>query len=284
MATLERPKLRPLPAQRFDHDGQSYALIQDPAGAFANPVLVPLDAFVHICRHLTASVTLADIQSRVLHETGQQFPSEILAGLVDQLDQAMVLDGPTFASFKDAFRRSRCGLRRWRADRMPRAMAALAGPAHAVFRGAGGAGPSRDRRASSVRGGPGRPQPPHRLPAGRPGLHLVVQGAGRAGGRRHVRDPGVAHQPCRRRFVLTLKDFETPLGTVRPIAITSERIAQARRRRSCSTMSWSTGPNIRSSSRWSSFSTCWAGADLLDRADPRRLVPGPPGAGDRPDR
>src|SRR3954451_16654475 len=106
MATLERPKLRPLPAQRFDHDGLPYALIQDPAGAFSNPVLVPLDAFVHVCRHFDGRRTLSDIQSRILQETGQLFILEMLQGLVDQLDKAMVLDGPTFASYKASFRES----------------------------------------------------------------------------------------------------------------------------------------------------------------------------------
>jgi AmmeMemoRadiSam system protein B len=38
---------------------------------------------------------------------------------------------------------------------------------------------------------------------------------------------GVAHQPCRRHFALTLKDFETPLGVVRTDRQYVERIAAA---------------------------------------------------------
>jgi AmmeMemoRadiSam system protein B len=216
MATLDRPKLRPLPARRFDHDGVSYALLQDPSGVFSNPVLVPLDAFVHICRHFDGQLTLADIQSKVFRETGQLLPAEALERLVVQLDEAMVLDGPTFTSFRESFRRS--GTR----------PAALAGRTYAAeadllraqisryFLGEGGAGPpaiagpptgSRPRVRAVLsphidfnRGGPVYTWSYKELAAESDVDTFVIL--------------GVAHQYCRRRFALTLKDFETPLGTV----------------------------------------------------------------------
>ncbi|HMF38268.1 MAG TPA: hypothetical protein VKF17_16615, partial [Isosphaeraceae bacterium] len=106
MTTLDRPKFRPLAASRFDHQGQSYVLLQDPLGAFTNPVLVSLDAFIHVCRHFDGLNTLAEIRLRVQRETGQRLAAEVLERLVEQLDQAMVLDGPTFASFQETFRQS----------------------------------------------------------------------------------------------------------------------------------------------------------------------------------
>jgi AmmeMemoRadiSam system protein B len=216
MATLDRPKLRPLSARRFDHHGLSYALIQDPSGGFSNPVLVPLDAFVHICRHFDGQLTLGDIQSRVFRETGQLLSAEALERLVAELDEAMVLDGPTFNSFRESFRR--LGTR----------PAALAGRSYAAeatvlraqisryFLAEGGAGPPaiaappahRGPRVRAVlsphidfnRGGPVYTWSYKELAAESDVDTFVIL--------------GVAHQYCRRRFALTLKDFETPLGMV----------------------------------------------------------------------
>jgi hypothetical protein len=78
MAPLDRPKLRPLSAQRFDHQGRLF----------------------------DGQHSLGEIQSRVQHETGQWIPTEVLERMVVQLDEAMVLDGPTFASFLESYRRS----------------------------------------------------------------------------------------------------------------------------------------------------------------------------------
>ena len=113
MTTLDRPKLRPLNASRYEHQGQSYALLQDPLGVFAGPVLVPLDAFVHVCRHFDGQNTLAEIPSRVLRETGLCLSAGMIEHLVNQLDQAMVLDGPKFASFRAAYRQTEQRPPRW---------------------------------------------------------------------------------------------------------------------------------------------------------------------------
>jgi len=106
MTTLDRPKLRPLFASRFDYQGQPYALLQDPLGAFTSPVLVPLDAFIYVCCHFDGLNPLDEIPARVQRETGQCLAAYVLERLVEQLDQAMVLDGPTFASFRETFRQS----------------------------------------------------------------------------------------------------------------------------------------------------------------------------------
>lgn len=216
MATLERPKLRPLPARKFDRDGQSYALIHDPAGAFYHPVLVPLDTFLCVCRHFDGRLTLAEIQSRVQKETGQPLLDEILHRLIAQLDEAMVLDGPTFASFRESFRRS--GSR-------PAALAGHSYPAHAralraqldgFYLGEGGSGVPRP-----VDAGPG--PVPHVRAVLSPHIDLQRGGPVYTWAYKELAEErgvdtfvilGVAHQPCRGRFVLTLKDFETPLGIV----------------------------------------------------------------------
>jgi len=73
MAILDRPKPRSLPVKRIDHEGQPYALIHDPTGAFTNPVPVLLHAFVHVCRHFDGRSALrrrtccASFASMVFH-------------------------------------------------------------------------------------------------------------------------------------------------------------------------------------------------------------------------
>src|SRR4051812_33296105 len=42
MASLDRPKLRPLSAQRVICDGQTYAALADPLGVFTDPILIPI--------------------------------------------------------------------------------------------------------------------------------------------------------------------------------------------------------------------------------------------------
>jgi AmmeMemoRadiSam system protein B len=221
MATLDRPQLRPLSLVRFDHQGRSYALIQDPLGVFSAPVLVPLEIFLPICRHFDGCHSLEEIRGRVESETGEPLCPETLKRLVSQLDRAMVLDGPTFASYLDSYRRS------------PRRPAALAGRSYAAnevllrdqltgyFQAPNGAGmagtrvgtgaenTARNGRLRAVlsphidfrRGGPVYTWA-YRALAEQPGIDTFVI-------------LGVAHQYCRRRFALTLKDFETPLGLVR---------------------------------------------------------------------
>ncbi|MBV8487693.1 MAG: hypothetical protein JO161_05395 [Planctomycetaceae bacterium] len=106
MATLDRPQFRPLSLAQFDYQGRSYALLEDPLGVFSTPVLVPLEVFLPICRHFDGQLSLEEIRRRVESQNGKPLYPEALERLVAQLDQAMVLDGPMFASFVDSYRRS----------------------------------------------------------------------------------------------------------------------------------------------------------------------------------
>jgi MEMO1 family protein len=214
MSSLERPKLRPVMPRRVEHQGQSFVLLQDPTGVVSEPVLLPFDGFQHVVRHFDGQSSLTDIQAKVLRQTGLFLALNELADLVRRLDAAMVLDGPTFEAFYQSYRDS---------GRRP---AALAGRSYAAT--------VRSLRAQleqffvSTHG------------AGLPG----VDGADGAPSVRGILSPhidfhrggsvytwsykelventqadtfvvlGVAHQYCRRRFALTAKDFETPLGLV----------------------------------------------------------------------
>ena len=213
-ASLERPKLRPLSARRIEHQGQSFVLLQDPAGVVTQPVLVPFDGYAHVVRHFDGQLTLTEIQARALRDTGHFVAMKELEDLVRRLDEAMIIDGPAFAMFYQQYRQS---------GRRPAALAgrsyaatlrALRAQLEQLFVGNGGAGAPAVNGESSASGFRGILSP-----------HIDFQRGGsvytwsyRELVERTQADTfvilGVAHQYCRRRYALTCKDFETPLGIV----------------------------------------------------------------------
>jgi MEMO1 family protein len=214
MSSLERPKLRPVIPRRVEHQGQSLILLQDPTGVVSNPIVLPFDGFQHIVRHFDGQSSLIDIQAKVLRQTGLFLALNELEDLVRRLDAAMILDGPTFATFHQAYRES---------GRRP---AALAGRSYAAtvrslraqleqfFVDSSGAGLPGSDGVTSTRSLRGILSP-----------HIDFQRGGSVytwSYKELVENSaadtfvvlGVAHQFCQRRFALTSKDFETPLGLV----------------------------------------------------------------------
>jgi AmmeMemoRadiSam system protein B len=227
MATLERPKLRPLRPCRVEHDGGLYVGFEDSLGV-ANPgTLVPASLYARVVLRFDGRRTLQEIQAEVLRETGQLVSAEDLTGVIEQLDRAMVLDGPAFAAFRTAY-----------------------GDEHvrpAAFAGRSYAGTERALRAQLTRfftheRGAGLPAPTVPSSNGHPGFRGILSphiDFGRGGPiytwayrelvERSDADVfvivGVAHQVCEHRFVLTRKDFETPLGLARTDRSYVDRIA-----------------------------------------------------------
>ncbi|MDB5351426.1 MAG: putative dioxygenase [Planctomycetota bacterium] len=215
MATLDRPKLRPMHARRVDHQGQAFVALDDPLGIAASPMMIPMDGFHWVVRHFDGKKALSEIQADVLRQTGQLISSADLESLVNQLDRAMVLDGPTFATFHETYRNEHTRL--------------------AAFAGRSYAGTERALRSQLARffaheGGAGAPAEPPPSPDGRlRGILSPHIDFGRGGpvytwSYKELRDRcdaevfvilGVAHQYCRNRFALTRKDFATPLGLAR---------------------------------------------------------------------
>jgi AmmeMemoRadiSam system protein B len=226
MASLERPKLRSLSAQRIDYQGQTYALIEDPLGVFEEPVLIPIDGFQWMVRHLDGQSTLPEIQQRVLRDVGQRLSLATLQELVAKLDRAMVLDGPTFAAFHATYRRQRV--------RPP----ALAGRSYAASEHA-----LRAQLAQFFLHDKGSGNPRPDVPAGTwlrgilsPHIDFHRGGPVYTWSYKELVERsdaaiyvilGVAHQWCRNRFALTRKDFATPLGVVPTDRAYVDRIAEA---------------------------------------------------------
>ncbi len=215
MVTLDRPKLRPLSGRRVDHQGQPYVALEDSLGLFAGSGPDPARRLPAGRPPLRRPDDPDEIQSRVPARPGRTISLADLESLVEQLDRAMVLEGPTFGSFRSNYAR-------------------LRGPA------AGHAGRSYPGRRPDLAGrdldryfahpdGSGRPRTgfARRIPAISEASSARTSTSAEAGRstrwaykelvERSDADVfvilGVAHQYCRHRFALTRKDFETPLGT-----------------------------------------------------------------------
>ncbi len=225
MSSLEKPKLRPINARKVEQQGQSFVMLQDVTGAIAQPVLVPIDGFNHIVRQFDGQSTLIEIQGRVLRSTGLFLAIHELESLVNRLDAAMIIEGPTFDAFHRSFRES---------GRRPAAMAgrSYAATARALrtqleqfFVDSSGAGipvAGRDEAATGLRG----VLSPHiDFQRGGPVYTWAYRELIEKSNADTFVILGVAHQYCRRRFALTCKDFETPLGVVPTDRAYVDRIA-----------------------------------------------------------
>ena len=215
MADLDRPKLRPMHARRVDHEGQAFVALEDPLGVAASPVMIPIDGYQWVVRHFNGENRLSDIQADVLRQTGQLISTTELDQLVQYLDRSMVLDGPTFASFRESYRNEHTR------------PAAMAGRSYA--------GTEKSLRAQLARffvaeNGAGLPSAEPPSPDGSlRGILSPHIDFGRGGPvytwsyktllEKSDADIfvifGVAHQYCENRFALTRKDFATPLGLAR---------------------------------------------------------------------
>jgi hypothetical protein len=211
----DRPKLRPLRGRELVHDGRAYIALECPLGIFAGPLLVASEWFHQVVRHFDGTNTLRAIQARLAQETMQLVPLEQLQALAADLDRALALDSPTLTRFLDDYRGQ------------PIRPAAYAGASYA--------GTDRALRAQLTRffaDPEGAGIPAERNGDARPRVRGILSphiDFGRGGTtytyaykelvERSDADVfvifGVAHSPCRRRFVVTRKDFETPLGLVR---------------------------------------------------------------------
>jgi AmmeMemoRadiSam system protein B len=225
MGSLDRPKLRPLLANRHDHAGTAYAALSDPTGLIPAPILIPLNGFQRIIRHFDGKSSLAEIRSRVFQETGCEMPSGELDRLVCELDRAMVLDGPTFEIVRDRFVRQEVRPAAFAGRSYPAGERALRVLLREYFETprCGTASPATTPTAKERLKGIISP-------------HIDFQRGGSVYARSYelLADRadvdvfvilGVAHQYCANRFALTRQSFETPFGIARTDRSYVERIA-----------------------------------------------------------
>ena len=284
MASLDRPRLRPLSFSRLEHEGAEFVAMEDSLGVVPAPVLVPRAGFQWVVRHFDGTASLVEIQARILRETAQRIPMAELAGPGRAPRPARWCStGRRSPPSSTPIAGSASARRPWRAARTPRP----SGPSGRSWPGSsrierGPVHPETDGEptAATLRG---IVSPAHRLRTRRPGLHLGVQGAGRGLGRRHVRHPRgrapVLPQPLRPDQE-GFRDAAGP-GPDRPRVRRPDRRPGRRR-----PLRRRAGAPDRALDRVPGrLPPVPAGraAGLLDRADPGRLVPRPDGSGDRPD-
>jgi AmmeMemoRadiSam system protein B len=214
MSSLERPKLRPIIPRRIQQQGRSFVLLQDAYGLVNQPLLLPFDGFWHIIRHFDGQSSLTEIQARVLQQTGLFLSLADLQDLVRRLDAAMIIDGPTFAAFLEEYRRTGRRHAAFAGRSYAGTLRSLCAQLEQFFLATDGAGLPATRNGDSPerlrgilsphidyqRGGPVYTWAYKELVERSPADTFVIL--------------GVAHQYCGRRFALTRKDFETPLGLV----------------------------------------------------------------------
>ncbi len=208
------PKLRPVEAFPVQSEGEELICLRDPEGLAEGPVF--LNKYqVFVVSRMNGENSLRDIQADFMRATGELIPVEQLERLVRQLDEQRFLESEGFRSFYGELVQSFLSL--------PARSARHAGSAYE-----GEAGALR-RQIESFFAAPDGPGQSQEAPSGPPLRGLISPhidfyrgGPTYAHAYRSLAEHqgpdrfiifGTCHNPMQNRFALTLKDFETPLGT-----------------------------------------------------------------------
>ena len=185
-------------------------------------------------RHFDGSNTVADVHRLVVESSGQRLGLPFLLRLVDDLDRALALEGPRFEAvaraFEDAAERpAALAGRSYSSDRRR-----LADDLDRYFRSQGGAGPPALTGPNREEGR--RTAAPRLRAVVSPHIDFNRGGTTYSWAYKQLVEEsdaevfvilGVAHQYCPSRFILTRKDFATPLGVVRTDRGFVDRLAEA---------------------------------------------------------
>lgn len=91
----ERPMLRHLDTHEVEQDGQPGIVLTDPVGLARGQIFIP-EPLLPIVARLDGTRTAAAIQDELERELGDAVPADFVAGLVRDLDEALVLHSPRF--------------------------------------------------------------------------------------------------------------------------------------------------------------------------------------------
>lgn len=218
MAQNENPKLRNgLEAIPIEHSGQKMIVLRDRIG-YAKEQLVFAPVAVSIIVKMTGGNSLRDIQAEFMRDTGQLLYMEELNKLVDTLDDHLFLDNEKFRKHAaleiGAFLDSPVRKMYHAGQSYPRDPEQLRGLLDSFFQ--------------LENGGPGAPDPTNPQKKKMVGLvapHIDLKAGGTSFARAYKavaesKCPatwiilGTGHDIVDNYFALTVKDFETPLGTI----------------------------------------------------------------------
>ncbi len=222
----ENPTLRPVEAFPVKADGEDYICLRDPQGFASRPIFLNR-VLVFLVSRMNGKNSLRDIQADYVRATGEILPMEQLKSLVEQLDEQLYLEGTRFEAFY--------------ARMVAEFLQAPARPAfHAGNAYESEAGALKDQIMGFYRDleGPGLEpardsKPPVRgLISPHIDFHrggpTYAHAYGTLSGQPPIRRFllfGTCHTPMRRRFALTRKHFETPLGRIETDVEFVERLA-----------------------------------------------------------
>jgi AmmeMemoRadiSam system protein B len=211
---MDRPRLRPIEAFPVQQDGKTLIYLKDPLSLSPTIGISPAGYFV--ISHFDGQHSFIDIQEAYCRQFGTLLFSDDLNNLVQMLDQHYFLLSERFLAHQ------RTVIEEFR--RLPTRAAAHAG---AVYK------ESRDELKVQLNGyfaapnGPGFPTPELETPApkaivaphidfhrGGPGYAWAYKALAESKGADLYLLLGTSHCGGRHPFILTLKDFETPLGSV----------------------------------------------------------------------
>ncbi|MFO0947388.1 MAG: AmmeMemoRadiSam system protein B [Planctomycetota bacterium] len=227
MIGVDRPRLAGVDVTPFEYQGESYYRLSSREGLSEEWLMVP-QSYGPVLRLLDGRNTLAQVRTRLASESGYSVTHAFLTRLLQQLDQVFLVDTARYRTRREevinAFRRS-----------------SVREPSHA-----GGAYPREPeelratmRKMFEDTDGPGLPRPYGRSNGLRgilsPHIDFRRGGSSFAWGFKELAERshatlfvviGTSHYSMER-FVLSKKDYKTPLGIAKTDTAFVERVANA---------------------------------------------------------
>jgi hypothetical protein len=211
-----RPKLRPLQAIPYASQGEQLVCLRDPTALTNKTAVLPARAFF-IAALCDGAHTVRDIQAEYLQRFGDLVLIETIESLVKQLDDALLLEGENLETHRraqiEAFARAPKRAATFAGQAYPAQPAKLRQWLNALFESDGAPGPLTP--AAAKKNSIAAAIAPHISPdlAAPCYAHAWKEIAENCGAETLV-VLGVAHSPSNGVYVLTDKDFATPLGDV----------------------------------------------------------------------
>lgn len=207
------PRLRPVDVFPVQMEGQELFCLRDPQSLAEQPIFLNR-VLVFIVSRMDGTNSLRDIQADFCRATGEILPMEDLEGLVKQLDQHHYLESALFRSFYEAqvqeFRRASVRTACHAGSAYEADGPALISQLNGLFTHP--EGPGECKVSDAARPLRGLVSPHIDFARGGPTYAHAYRALAEHPGADRFIIFGTCHNPMLRRFALTLKDYETPLG------------------------------------------------------------------------
>jgi AmmeMemoRadiSam system protein B len=211
---LLHPRMRPVEVFPVRMDGEDFICVQDPENLAEQPIFLNRMLLFLVSR-MDGQHTLRDIQADYFRASGDILPIEDIESIVTQLDEKRYLDGPPFQSFFQGLIREYCELPSRPARHAGSAYAAESEALLSQIRSyfAPPEGPGNDARPDASKPLRGLIAPHIDFERGGPAYAWAYNALASHPGANTFVIFGTCHGPMPRRFSITGKDYETPLGT-----------------------------------------------------------------------